>query len=88
MDTRPIDRDEVSEAVCASIADMLCLSPAEIERGTTLADLGADSFQLIELASRLDGRFGITLPKRYAMSGRHTVDALIHAVAEQVQALR
>lgn len=88
MDADPSELDAIKKAVCATIADMLCIPVTEVTTGAPMVDLGADSFQVVELSTRLDAEFDITLPRTYALSTHYTVDTLVRAVAAQVHARR
>ncbi len=78
--------DDIRKLVCTIIADMLCIAVPDVTLETTLIELGADSFHMVELAARLDTQFGIKLPRMYSMAGKYTVGKLVSAVVTQLEA--
>jgi acyl carrier protein len=80
----PADHEHLFARVRACIADVLNVNVRMISASVQLIELGADSFAFATVASRLDSTFNIALPPAYRIPDLHTVEAYVHAVAEQI----
>lgn len=57
-----MDRDAITEKVIETVRDTLDIEGGtELTEATDLKDLGADSFDLLELVTALEDEFGLTL---------------------------
>ncbi|MEV7805579.1 phosphopantetheine-binding protein [Microbispora sp. NPDC088329] len=79
--TAPVD--ERLTQIATMVADLLEATPEEVERATSFADdLSADSFLLIELAARLEQRFGVELGQE-DLTRLNDLSATYRVVAEK-----
>ena len=57
-----MDRDAITEKVIETVRETLDIEGGtELTEATDLKDLGADSFDLLELVTALEDEFGLTL---------------------------
>jgi acyl carrier protein len=71
-------------AVMTCVAQVVCVPLAEARPERTLIDLGAQSFDFVEIVSRLEQQFGITLPRSFAIPDAYTIDDLAAAIGHAV----
>ena len=55
---------------------------------SSLVELGAQSLDFLEVVFRLEVAFGVQLPRRYAVPGKHTVAVYARAVEKQLAVRR
>lgn len=56
-----MNRQEILEKVVELVNDTLDIDDVELNEGTNLKDLGADSFDLLELVTALEDEFELTM---------------------------
>lgn len=56
-----MNRQEILEKVVELVNDTLDVDNVELNEGTNLKDLGADSFDLLELVTALEDEFELTM---------------------------
>lgn len=56
-----MNRQEILEKVVELVNDTLDIDAAELNEDTNLKDLGADSFDLLELVTALEDEFELTM---------------------------
>src|ERR1700686_2535330 len=57
-----LDRDVVEEALLAELADFSAVPRSELKPGTSIVDeLALDSLDMVELAVRIEERWGVSL---------------------------
>ena len=61
MESHP-DRDEILERLRKLVPDRVAVDPARLQPDARLADIGIDSFALIELVFLVEEEFRITIP--------------------------
>ena len=77
--TKPLDQSVlafIKDALC----EMLALPPSHIDADANLIDLGAQSFDFIDLTFRLERRFNVRLAIAFTTSTNHTVRGYVDAV--------
>ena len=81
-----MERAEITEKVIACVKDSLGLADdAELTEATTLKDLGADSFDQLEIMVALEEAFDITLEDAAEdMSSVETVGQTVDIVSSQL----
>lgn len=57
-----MDRADILAKVIEVTADTLDVDAADLVEATSFKELGADSFDLLELVTALEDEFGMTLP--------------------------
>lgn len=77
-------RDELCAKVTACVAEVVGADPARVLPSTQLLDLGAQSFDFVDIVFRLESTFGIDMPRKYLVPDNRSVEELIRAVAEQL----
>lgn len=73
---------ELCDAVSACVADVLGIDQSQITAQSVLLDLGAQSVDFVDIAFRLERRFGVTLPHSYLIPDAYTVHAFARAITE------
>ena len=73
--------DGLVRAVGDIVADVLDLDGTSPDPEASLLELGADSFSFVDIVLRLERRFGVSLPRDYAMPEHYSVKDLAGAVA-------
>lgn len=77
------DADEaVAEVIRRMLSDILGVSRDLITPDALLLELGAQSFDFVDLVVRLEKAYDIDIPPLYAVPDRHTVATYVRAVAE------
>ena len=56
-----MDRKEILEKVIELVSETLEIDEEEIDEGKRFDDLGADSFDLLELVTAFEDEFGVTM---------------------------
>jgi acyl carrier protein len=74
------DATRVVEVVRAEIAEMLGIDPREVTLESPIIELGAQSFDFVELVVRLEKAFETSLPKELTIPDMHTVGRFVEAV--------
>lgn len=74
-----MDRAEILEKVASIVDETLDLDGAEITEATNLKELGADSFDLLELVTALEDEFEATLDDE-AVEKLSTVGEVVDAI--------
>jgi len=57
-----MDRSAILEKVIAVTCESLDVDPTELSEQTDFKQLGADSFDLLELVTAFEDEFGLTMP--------------------------
>ena len=70
----------VLETVTAEICQLLDVARPDVSPESRLIDLGAQSFDFVELVLRLEGVFHTTLPKELMIPDAHTVNRYVKAI--------
>ena len=71
---------EVLATVRQYLAQLLFADEHTVVPSSRLLDLGAQSLDFVELVSRLEQNYSITLPRQFTLPDDHTVGAYIQAV--------
>ena len=84
-------RDDIDDKVIAIIAEQAVLTPADVSRDHTLADLGIDSLGLVESIFAIEEAFDISIPfnandPKDSAFDISSVDSIIGAVKALVAA--
>ena len=74
------DAASVLQVVKAEIAEMLGIDAKEITPESPVIELGAQSFDFVELVVRLEKTFETSLPKELMIPDWHTVDRYVQAI--------
>ena len=74
-----MDRAAIMEKVRALVSETLECDRDSVEEGTSFSDLGADSFDLLELVTAFEDEFGKTLDDD-ALQGIETVKDAVDAI--------
>lgn len=74
------DAASVLQVVKAEIAEMLGIDAKEITPESPVVDLGAQSFDFVELVVRLEKTFGTSLPRELLIPDSHTVNRYVEAI--------
>jgi acyl carrier protein len=61
-----LNRDSIKEQVVALIADKLSIDSSKITEESTLAQLGADSLDLVEIIMRMEEKFDVEIDDEQA----------------------
>ncbi len=56
-----MDRNEILSKVIALVAESLETDADELDEETAYADLGADSFDMLDLVTSMEDEFGVTV---------------------------
>lgn len=75
-----MDRAEISKKVIDLVAETLEVDAGDITEATSFEDLGADSFDLLELVTAMEDEFGETLDDD-SLQGIKTVGDAVDAIA-------
>jgi len=70
----------VVEEVLSIVAQVLNIARSRLSVQSSLANLGAQSLHFMHLVFRLQKRFGINLPRRYAIPNAKPIEAYVQAV--------
>lgn len=73
---------DVTQVIRGMLADILGVSPDVVTPDALLLELGAQSFDFVELVVRLEKAYDIEIPSLYAIPDRHTVATYVRAVHE------
>jgi acyl carrier protein len=74
-----MDRTEIFDKVCDLMVETLETDGADITEDTRFEELGADSFDLLELVTAFEDEFGLTMDDE-ALSDIQTVSDAINAI--------
>ena len=80
------DPASVLSVVQAEIAEMLGLDPKDVTLESAIIELGAQSFDFVELVVRLEKAFETSLPKELTIPDMHTVGRFVEAIVASKQA--
>jgi acyl carrier protein len=75
---------ELFGAVSQFVGEMLSVDVDTLQPSSMLLDLGAQSFDFVDLVFRLERRFEIDMPRSFLLPDNYTVDAIVRAVASQL----
>lgn len=76
-----MNRQEILEKVTAIVADSLDTGDTPLDEATSFKDLGADSFDLLDLVTTLEDEFGLTLDDE-ALDQIQTIGDAVDAIAQ------
>ena len=76
-----MNRSEIKEKVFELVSETLEMDAGELSESTTFDDLGADSFDLLELVTTFEEEFGLTMDDE-ALSDIATVGDVISAIVD------
>ncbi len=74
-----MNRTEIFDKVCELMVETLETDGADITEDTRFEELGADSFDLLELVTAFEDEFGLTMDDE-ALSDIQTVSDAINAI--------
>jgi acyl carrier protein len=74
--------------VAQCIADVLGIDAGQLQPSSVLLDLGAQSFDFVDLVFQLERAFGVNMPRAYLVPDAHTVGAFADAVIAALAAGR
>lgn len=74
-----MDRTEIFDKVCELMVETLETDGADITEDTRFEELGADSFDLLELVTAFEDEFGLTMDDE-ALSDIQTVSDAVNAI--------
>ena len=74
-----MDRTEIFDKVCELMVETLETDGADITEDTRFEELGADSFDLLELVTAFEDEFGLTMDDE-ALSVIQTVSDAVNAI--------
>lgn len=77
---------EVLETVTRFVAEALGTPATAVTPQARLIELGAQSFDFVELVFRLERTYGIEMPRAFAMPDLHTIDAFVQAALSAIDA--
>ena len=77
-----MNTDDIALIVRHIVADVIGIDPSDVRPDSRLLDLGAQSFEFLEIVFRLQKKFDITLHRSYQIPDLFTVDAYVRAVSE------
>lgn len=80
-----MSRTDILEKVTSIVADELDTGDAPLDETTSFKDLGADSFDLLDLVTTLEDEFGLTLDDEVLDQIKtigDAADAIAHAQGE------
>ena len=78
-----VEYDQVCSEVVRCVAETLSISPERVGRTTVLLELGAQSFDFVYLAFRLERAYKIEMPRRFLAPDVHTIDSIVCAVISE-----
>lgn len=73
--------DDLVAAVARCVADLLDLDDMLVKPDSVLIELGAQSFDFVELVVRLEATYNVSLPEHLTVPTDHTVWMFANAVA-------
>ncbi len=76
-----MDRNEILSKVAALVAETLEVDEEKVTESLAFADLGADSFDLLELVTAFEDEFGLTLEDD-ALEDIQTVADVVDAISD------
>jgi acyl carrier protein len=79
--------DAVLPRVAECVADVLGIK-AQLQPSSVLLDLGAQSFDFVDIVFHLERMFGVNMPREYLVPDKHTVGAFADAVTAALAAGR
>ena len=71
----------ILEKVKQLIAEQLCISVDEVADDADIAELGADSIDVVEMLTTLEDEFGISIPDE-KIEAMQTVPAIVKLIEE------
>jgi acyl carrier protein len=74
----------VLDDVRGVVANVLGVACSTVSQSSRLFELGADSFQLLDLTCRLESQFQIDLPGHFAVTGDYSVADLASVVTTRL----
>ena len=73
--------DNLVSEIRACIAELLDISTELVVPGVSLLDLGAQSFDFVQLVFKLERAYGIEISRSYTIPDMHTLDTYVQIVA-------
>lgn len=77
-----MDHSEILDKVKALVAETLEANEADLSEETSYEDLGADSFDLLELVTAMEDEFGITVDDSADLSEFKTIGDTVDMVTK------
>ncbi|MEE1273513.1 MAG: acyl carrier protein [Olegusella sp.] len=77
-----MDHSEILDKVKALVAETLEANEADLSEETSYEDLGADSFDLLELVTAMEDEFGITVDDSADLSEVKTIGDTVDMVTK------
>lgn len=74
-----MERSAIYAKVCDLVAETLEVDEADVTEDTRFSDLGADSFDLLELVTAFEDEFGLTMDDE-SLSQIETVSDAVNAI--------
>lgn len=74
--------DNVLTGVQAAITEVVGCDASHVLPAVTLLELGAQSFDFLEIVTKLEDQYDVLLPPLYSIPDQRTVDAYVCAVLE------
>ena len=79
-----MDRSEILDKVKSLVVETLEADEAALSEQTAYEDLGADSFDLLELVTAMEDEFGITVDDSAELSQVKTIGDTVDMVAKSL----
>lgn len=76
-----MDRDQILAKVATLVSETLEVNEDEVSESLAFADLGADSFDLLELVTAFEDEFGLTMDDD-ALGDIKTVGDVVDAIVD------
>ena len=76
-----MDRDQILAKVATLVSETLEVNEDEVSESLAFADLGADSFDLLELGTAFEDEFGLTMDDD-ALGDIKTVGDVVDAIVD------
>jgi acyl carrier protein len=81
-------REDVQPLISQAIAEILGIDRSLVQPSSTLLDLGAQSFDFVDLVFRLETTYDIQLPRSFLVPDPYTVESLREAVVQALATAR
>ena len=78
-----MNRADILAKVAGIVDETLDLKGAQVDESTNLKELGADSFDLLELVTTMEDEFGITFDED-AVTSIATIGQAVDAIADEL----
>ncbi|MET0382714.1 MAG: phosphopantetheine-binding protein [Burkholderiaceae bacterium] len=80
-------RSTLQSELIELIAGIVKIDPQHVEPGARLIDIGVKSLDMVEVIFTIEERYGISIPYNANETVADTVDALLEAVIDLIEAL-